>query len=443
MGIKNGKLRNFIFAFLVVLSFLLSFNLWTAGRNVGEETTSGQATLPSVSVTSHSESDAFRPTKVALHGIDAEAPLQIGRTYPLNDLLNETYETRTLEGIESSELMTYEDYIDQLETGRWLEFVFNEESPFGLIEQKFDDLPRDQANNYYDRIAINIDARNSVYFYHTDTESLYTASTLEDASMEIDPFLNEESIQYVEAFPTILDDAIIYLPENSVDIPYQSYVIGQLPNSVYINNFFPDASLVDSRSTNNINRYIDLTKEVTIDQNNNTLEYLRQIEDTGELEPTTRFERSFEQINRFENWSDTFVLSSYDRENEIISFQREINGYPVFSPLGQETVSEVGLVESGVTHMELPLRFISTPISMESEGFPTKEMINGRELVDTLISRLGEAGYEAIEDISLGYSWEESTEDNQVVNFTPNWYLLIEGEWVTYDEFLEEGADGF
>jgi len=441
MGIKNGKLRNFMLAFFVVLSFLLSYNLWTAGRNIGEETTSGQATLPNVSLTSHSESDAFRPTTVALHGVDAEAPLQIGRTYPLNDVLDEAYETRTLDRIESSEMMTYEGYIDQLENGRWLEFVFNEESPLGLIEQKFDDLPRDQANNYYDRIAINIDG-NSVYFYHTDSGSLYIASTLEDASMEVDPFLNEESIQYVEAFPTVLDNNIVYLPENSVAVPYQSYVIGQLPNSVYINNFFPDASLVDTRSTNNIYRYIDLTKEVTIDQNNNTLEYLRQIEDAGELEPTTRFERSFEQINRFENWSDTFVLSSYNRESEIISFQREIDGYPVFSPLGQETVSEIGLVESGVTHMELPLRFISTPISMESEGYPTKEMITGRELVDTLVSRMGEANYETIEDISLGYSWEESAEDSQVVNFTPNWYLLIEGDWVTYDEFLEEGADG-
>jgi len=445
MGIKNGKLSNFLLAFLVILSFVLSFNLWTAGRNIGEETTSGQQASSNVSLTSHSESDVFRPTIVALHGANEEAPLQIARTYPLNDTLSEAFETNNINQIESSEMMNYEEYVNQLQSGQWMEFVFNEESPLGLIEQKFDDLPRDQANNYYDRIAINIDNRNSVYFYHTDSESLYVASTVEDASMDIDPFLNDESIQYVSAFPTILDTNIVYLPENSVSIPYQSYVVDQLRNAVYVNNFFPDASLMDRRSTNNVIRYIDLTKEVTINQNNNTLEYLRQIEETGELEPTARFERSFEQINRFENWSDTFVLSDYNRDSEIISFQREIDGYPVFSPLGQNTVSEIGLVESGVTHMKLPLRFISTPISMASEGSPTKEVISGGELVDTLISRLGEESYETIEDISLGYSWEESDEDSQVGNFTPNWYLLIEGDWVIYDEFLElqeEGAYG-
>src|SRR5699024_10013773 len=146
----------------------------------------------------------------------------------------------------------------------------------------------------------------------------------------------------------------------------------------YIESFFPDTSLVDRRSNSEVTRYIDLTKEVTFDKKANTLSYLRKISETSELETTTRFTRSFEQVNHFENWSDTFKFSDYDREEQIVYFQREIDGYPVFSSGGNETISEVGVVDSGVTHLKLPLRFIVTPITIQ--GAPTDELLSGAKL---------------------------------------------------------------
>ena len=437
MGIKNDQVRNFVLVFLVLLSGLLSYNLWTAGRNIAEEeeTPSDQIARSNVSLTTHSMSDTFRPTSVALHGVDNQYSTLLGNTYPLRRWLREEFEHRNLNRVESSEFVNYEDYLNVLQSERWLEFIYTEEQPIGMIEKKFEELPRDTANEFFDRMLINLDDQNTVYLYHTTSESLYTISILEEEDIDIDIFLNRDNIDYVGAFAQILESNIIYLPNEPLEVPNKSYVSNQLSDSNYIESFFPDTSLVDRRSDSEITRYIDLTKEVTFDKNTNTLSYLRQISETSELEATARFTRSFEQVNRFENWSDTFMFSAYDQEEKIVYFQREIDGYPVFSTEGKETISEVGLVESGVTHLKLPLRFIDTPITIKEA--PTEELISGAKLITQLNAATTTDTFAQIDDITIGYSWDESEEESQVIYFNPEWFISMEGTWMTIDEFLE------
>lgn len=443
MGLNKNRIRNLSLGLLVVVSFFLSFSLWTAGRDIDEEENSGSKTSSSsVSLVTHGESDVFRPTEVALHGTDSSDSILLGRTYALRNFLETRFETKNLHRIENSETFDYEDYLNRLEIGEWVEFIYREEQPFELIADKFSDLSQDLNEDFYDRVLVDVNEPDAVYFYHTATRTLYTASVLENEKVDVKPFLNQENIDYINAEATTLANNIVYLPEDSQKIPYKSYVIDKLPSSTYIGNFFPDTSLVDVRSTDDFTRYIDLTKEVTINQENYTLTYLRQIDDGGELSTAERYTRSFEQVNRFENWSDTFVLSDYDHEKQVVSFQREIEGTPVFSSSGDESISEVSLVESGVTHMKLPLRFISTPITIDAS---TKELISGESLLQRVESSLDEEDFEKVEDFALGYTWQESEEESEVIYFNPDWYILYNGEWIEVDSFLkshEEAAYG-
>src|SRR5699024_591122 len=212
----------------------------------------------------------------------------------------------------------------------------------------------------------------------------------------------------------------------------------------YTSNFYPDPSLVDTRTTETTTRYIDLTREVTINQQNHTLVFLRQIEDSGDLRPAERFIKSFEQVNRFENWTGSFSITDYDVKNEIVSFRREIDGLPVFSPSDNETVSEVGLVESGVTHLKLPLRYINTPITMEENS--GEELLSGVEVNERLFKELPAEKYDKIKDLTVGYTWKESEEADQVIYFIPDWYVLYDGVWLELESLLEmqgEVAYGF
>ena len=175
---------------------------------------------------------------------------------------------------------------------------------------------------------------------------------------------------------------------------------------------------------------------------------MRQITEPGELDATTRYVRSFEQVNRFENWADTVVLANYNQETETISFRRELDGIQVFSSFDYESVTDISLVESGVTHLKLPLRFIRTPIAIpetDAEG-EKRQLIAGTELLEDIQNNVSLETFNNIEDITIGYTWIDSIENNQVVNFTPEWYIKVSGIWLSYPNLLkqqEERAYGF
>src|SRR5699024_5979684 len=317
--------RNITLAILVLLSFFLSFNLWTAGRNIGEEQNpSSQSVRSNIATIEHMESEAFRPTMIALHGIDNQNPLIVANTFPLRNLLNNRFSSENLSRIETYEELDKQEYLETMKTDQWMEFIFREELPLGLLSQKFEDFSQENADYFFDRILINIENPNFIYFYHTDTDAFYSASVAENESLNIEPFLNTENLNYKSAETRIFGNNIVYLTQEPVDIPYRSYDIDRLPNSLYTSNFYRDRSLVDTRSSGSTTRYIDLTREVTINQQNHTLVFLRQIEDSGELRPTDRFMRSFEQVNRFENWTGTFSITDNDREDETILSRRYI-----------------------------------------------------------------------------------------------------------------------
>ncbi len=443
MGITQARLRNGLLTCLVFLSFFLSYKLWTAGRNIGEESASGQITRTTASSVNHYRSDVFRPVEVVIHDQSLTDTVLTSHTYPLRNLWRQTFDDIMFDQLIRSEMRGINQYIDELENGDWLEFIYLEEMPLGIIEQHFEEMTREAANTFYNRMLINRDDPDHVYFYNTKTEIYHVASVMEDQALTIDAFLNQENLPYVEAKPYIVEDNIIYITTNPVSIPYKSYVIDQLSNTVYINSFFPDTSLVDVRSNGNLTRYIDLTKEVSINENTETLNYLRQISDSGTVDPTTRYIRSFDQVNRFENWADTFVLSKYNRADQTISFRREMDGIQVFSTFDFESVTEIAIVESGVTRLKLPIRFIRTPIAIpetDEEG-EYRNLIAGTELMEDIQSKVPTETYNQIEDVTLGYTWMESEENSQVVNFTPEWYILVNGTWMTYNNLLKLQED--
>lgn len=445
--IKKTTLTNMLLTALVLSSLVLSFSLWTTGRSIGEEETEQSAKNPSrISVITHAMEEVYRPRLIALHGLAEVKPLMIASSNGLNYFLQEIFNRPSIVNIESSEKLTKEMYLDKLHRGQWVEFVYPDELPFGMVSSMFSDLSTETAELFFDRILFDQTEDSRIYFYHMESETFFNTTDNLDSLHQrgIESLVTAEEIDFRAAQATFLNNTIKYLPAESLEISYQSYIINQFPARTYINNFFPDTSLVDVRSENNSTRYIDLTKEVTINEDNHTLTYLRQNYTTGEMTPEERFKRSFQQINQFENWSDGLIFSSFNQRTNVLTFRREINGVLVFSKNEYESVSNISVVEDGITHMKLPLRYVNTPINIK--GSPKKTLISGIEMIEILQETLTNEDFQLIEDFSIGYTWEESNEDSQVVNFEPDWYVFYNGQWLTYSALMDlykETAYGF
>src|SRR5699024_5415223 len=135
MGLGKDKIRNITLAFLVFLSFLLSFNLWTAGRKIGEEENpSNQPVRSNISMIEHAESEAFRPATVALYGVDPENSLMIAETFPLRNLLENCFYSEDLVRVEDSSYLKSEEYQEMMESNHRIEFIFKKELPLDIFE---------------------------------------------------------------------------------------------------------------------------------------------------------------------------------------------------------------------------------------------------------------------------------------------------------------------
>lgn len=79
---------------------------------------------------------------------------------------------------------------------------------------------------------------------------------------------------------------------------------------------------------------------------------------------------------------------------------------------------------------------------MTIQGSPTGVLISGSELVNQLQVGLQGRALSDIQNVSIGYTWIESDEDSQVIYFNPSWYVEINDEWQTLDNFLQISEAG-
>ena len=234
MGVNKDRIYSIVLVFLVILSFVLSYNLWTAGSEISDDQNIGsQSSRIDISTVNHSISDVYRPTIITLHGLDDEHRILMASTFPVRNLLNNRFTLENLEKIEREEQITTHEYVEIIQSGQWVEFSFREELPLGIYGQKFNELPQGIASEFFDRILINTDNLSSIYFYHTDSDMMYTASVKDDESLNIEPFLNTENLRYRPAQIEVLENDFIYLSQEVVEIPYRSYVLDRLQNSLY------------------------------------------------------------------------------------------------------------------------------------------------------------------------------------------------------------------
>jgi len=298
-------------------------------------------------------------------------------------------------------------------------------------------LPNDLANAGIDRVAFNLDESDNLLLYNSTEETLYTADIQDMNTNPMNQLLSTEEISTAEVMTQEINNDYVYLPTERMDIQYRDFVIERMPNSFFVDELFEDTSSVEVAHTSDATRYVDITTEVIIDNENYVLSYLRQRQETEELSNVERFTQSYGQLNRLVNWSNGVHYYGYDEENNTLSYQRYMDGFPIFDENHEESMVNIRVTAGGLANMEVPLRVLQTPIS--TEGEQAKTMPSGLEVVGQLESI---PGYymENVDGLRLGFQWEEVEETSEVVHLEPAWFVESDNQWHNLDDFVEENG---
>jgi len=429
----KNRVQSIILAVLILLSFFLSYNLWSAGE--GQPTTENGETSNQApaSLTDRSMFEVYAPHKIAVHGDNLMLTKQTEILAPL-DTVFENAVFNEVENVVSVDRDTYFQTMN-LNSDNWFEMVYSDLIPIGLMEDRFDDLPSDLVNTGINRIAINLNRPNQIVMYDSINQMLYEINVDSIDLTELTDYLNNSDPQFIEGYAQNINNNIVYLPSDRTEVDYRNYVVERLPNSLYVGQFFPDTSNVDVRVDENETRYIDIMREVRVNSNNHVLTYTRQLSDLNEMNTSTRFNESYTHLNNLENWTDAVHYDRYNSGNKTMIYRRYLDGIPIFSENSFEVTSEVRVLENGLSHLRLPLRVIQTPISLD--GPSTKELRSGVEVVE-IIESLEDETILNIDDLAVGLGWNESEESSQVIHFEPNWYVRQGENWQSLQSFVEE-----
>ncbi|MER2063931.1 MAG: two-component system activity regulator YycH, partial [Alkalibacterium sp.] len=354
-------------------------------------------------------------------------------TYYTSDWFEEHLPETTFGEVRSPQRLSVSAYQEYLNSGNWVEFIYDAPVPFGIFENGLEDLPTDYENRTFTHVMMNKENPEIAGFYDSHNEFLYQIDATEYTEEMLDELLyaQDNSLTDVEAYE--INERFIYLPVEEQEVEYRDYLVERLPNNLFVLQFFSDTSEVDTRRTGTTTRYIDLTTEVRINDSANTLTYLRQRSDMGQMTLTERLQSSYQTLTQIENWTERVHYHDYTPETNEVTFQRYIQGFPVYSYQQFESQIDITVVESGLTSLQVPVRVVQTPLTLTGER--TKTLQSGQEVIAQL--ETVDQALESIEDIRIGLTWVESEEDERVVHFEPDWYVEAQDTWIEVDRFIE------
>lgn len=426
-----SKIRQLLLIVLIGLSLFLSFQIWTTGVQLREPSSGGSSPIPA-SLVDRSLVEVFSPKKIIWHRNELDRKLDLN-TYYTSDWFEEYLPETTFGEVQSPQRLSFSAYQDYMTDDSWVEFVFDAPVPFGIFENGFEDLPTDYENRTFTHVLMNKENPELAGFYDSHNEFLYQIDGTGYTEDMLDELLYSQDNVMTDVQAYEVNERFIYLPVEEQEVEYRDYLVERLPNNLFVLQFFSDTSEVDARRTGTTTRYIDLTTEVRINDSANTLTYLRQRSDMGQMTFSERLQSSYQTLTQIENWTERVHYQDYLPETHEVTFQRYIQGYPVYSYQQFESEIEVTVVESGLTSLQVPVRVVQTPLTLTGER--TKTLPSGAEI----IAQLEEVGpaLENVEDIRIGLTWTESEEDERVVHFEPDWYVEAQDNWIEVDRFIE------
>lgn len=426
-------IRKIILTLLIVLSLVLTVMLWRNPGGYVVQTDSKEKPVVSSVTFDRQLSIVFGPTEVAEH---TNQGTFITKDQDVLGSLFTIFQNFEVNDIADPITVSGENYTDRVSQAGNVELIFSSSIPFGLYQDAFSFLPREYEDRTFNRVYISLNDPGVIYFYNTHSMLFYEAEISNIDTELLTTVLDESEDQKIEVESVPLKEHIIYLPVNSVELPVLNYLVEEQPNSLFIERLFDDTSEIQTVINENLSRYYDYFSELSIDNKKDILTYTRPHTGNDNLSLSTRTLNSFNKLIQYEHWPNELYFYGYSSVTNEVEFRRYIKGYPIFgTPDYGGTFITVS--DNSVAGLEMPTVVAQTPISDQQTN---KELYSMDELT-AVLTKAGQS-LNDVDDIKIGYTWNYSDESNRVVTLEPNWYIKVNGNWMSVQTLVSVSKGG-
>nr|WP_263324010.1 two-component system activity regulator YycH [Neobacillus sp. Marseille-Q6967] len=423
---KYENIKSTILTLLILVSIILTWNLWTyqpnfdmleSGNTVAEVTVKEKKGLQTI----------IQPDQVLFHkgnqhfGTTNSEQLKVLMkelgTWSLYDVENYT------ENIGNLDELLHGDGV--------VEIIFPDEVPIEIYRNvlKFEEknIPSFNFNQIFIHMKNSEKGNGTVYFVSSNHQQVYMSHV---SPTSINEF-NREFFANAENYPRYFsfkasNTRTIFIPDGPVEMMEYRYLPVVLNSDEFKDALFSDPSFVQRSPIAQGEEYTDDSSKMTVNYDTNMIVYVNPTVETNYVENSNELlTRSIDFINGHGGWTDPYRYAEMDEYSRTVTFRLySMDGFPIFNERGLTEIQEIWgrdeinkYVRPNIA-LELPLT-----TEMKSVSIPS-----GREAMEFLQSRENFKP-ELLEHVVLGYRMERDPAEHKLILLEPGWFYRYNGIW--------------
>lgn len=429
---KTSKILLAILVALMMLSLTLTALLvirpakQTANSAIGQTTTTVGTTADNQTRTTHMIDEVFRPSRyVYNHDDKIEVTSDKDVLKAINLGLNIDFDN--IQDMGTLDQYNYEQLLLKQSAGQLL---FDAPIPIKNAMNYFVEIPDNFANTTITRIVLLLDNQTTAFLINDETKAIYSVTRKNQSNDFLKAAYNEKVFYPIQSY--ITKGGLTFVRIDDIKLDQLTYLVEQPMTSFYIGLLYSNTTDLKNRSDNKAIIYNDNVSQLIIDRSSSILSYYRNRLSESVPDMSTTLQQSFNQMNRFENWTYGMFYSGYSQTTQTVDFLRYVNNFPILDA-NQQGILRITVTDDGLSKMRIPTLVAQTPLVSRTKQV---SLMSGDDAVAVIMSK----GIDLlqVDDIRIGYQWVSSQESNKIVNFIPAWFVKINGAWQTVDSATKE-----
>ncbi|MFL6561054.1 MAG: YycH family regulatory protein [Bacillus sp. (in: firmicutes)] len=425
-NIKSG-----ILTILVLVSILLTWNLWTYQPNY--KTMENSNYVEEVTLSEKQEvQKIIRPDQLLYH--------VKGKHFGTNNTDEIEKVIKALSGWSFFDVKKYSTEVKNLKelihgSGN-TEIKFPGEVPIELYRSVLNIEGKKVPSFNFDRIIIDVDnaakENGVVYFVSTENEQVYISHISSANLSEFKRNFYQKAAKYPRYFAyQASEKRTIFLPENATEMTTYKYLPVTLDSEEFKEALFSDPSFVQKSSvpTGEVptgEEFTNDSSKMTVNFESNLLRYVNPTVEENFINTSYDLvKRSIDFVNEHGGWTDPYRYVYKNEFTHSVTFRLySMEGYPVFNGNGISEINEVWgrdeiskYIRPNIA-LELPLTTEMIKVTRPSGHDALKFLQNKKNFKPGLLG-----------DMILGYRMERDATENKLIVLEPAWFYLYDKSW--------------
>lgn len=422
---RYERIQSAILVILVLVSLLLTWNLWTYQPNY--ETMDKSNYVAEVQLSAKQEvKKIVRPDMVLFHlNGDHYGTTDVGELEKLIQVLSHW----SFYNVKSDPEKT-KNFNEWIHGNKKVEIIFPAEVPVNIYRNVLNFTERKIPAFNFDRIIINVDssqrANGMVYFASTSSRQVYSSQISSNYLTSFFQSYYKHAIQFPHYFAYIAGKRMIFLPVNKTDMKEYKFLPVTLDSDEFKDALFSDPSFVQKSFVPKGEEYTNGSSKMSVNNAKNLLLYVNPTADLEYQESSEDLvKRSIDFVNGHGGWTDSYRYVGKEEADHNVTFRLYSSaGYPVFNEGGLSEITETW-GRNDINKYVRPNISLELPLNSETQNVVAP---SGYAALKFLQSKRGFKP-ELLENLVLGYEMKRDLSQSKLITFKPMWFYRYDHKW--------------